>query len=133
MTTPLYLRMAIIVSLFSGCVTDEDDWNPADSVTVANGVYGQTVARCPEVDVPCVQKPASNVPVAAYTGPDLPSEQSAPAATAVSDERGFFQLALPNGTYRLCRSDFTGDGAFVPSSCTGAPTAVGEIVRIDLY
>lgn len=127
------LRMGIAIALFSGCVTDPGDWEPADSVTIANGMYGQTVARCPEVGIPCTQKPAPNVSVAAFAGPDLPSQQSEPIARATSDERGFFQLALPSGTYRLCRSDYTGDGTFMPSSCTGAPTSVDNIVRIDLY
>lgn len=123
---------ALLSTIAPGCMSPEDTWDPEASVTITSGVYGQTVASCPQVGVPCTLQPAADIAVAAYEGAGLPTATSQPAQTAISDERGFFELPLPTGTYRLCRG-VNIDGSFMPSSCSGAATWVDGTVRSDLF
>jgi hypothetical protein len=140
MTAPYLLRrramrtiIFVLATFGIGCVESHDTWDPSDAVTIANGIYGQTIAACPEVGTPCTVQAEPNISVGAYEGVELPDPSSdAPAKTTLSDERGFFQLLLPEGTYRLCRGDQI-DGLFVPSSCTAAAAWVSDVVRIDLF
>jgi len=118
--------------VIAGCVEPADPWQPEDSLTIETGIYGQTFAPCPDATMPCTLRSAANVAVAAYAGGELPTLQTLPVALAVSGEHGFFQLAVPPGTYRLCRGTQTAT-SFVPMSCNGAPTWVGGVVRSDSY
>jgi hypothetical protein len=126
------ITLAVLSTIGASCVESEHEWAPEDSVTISSGIYGQTMASCPQVGVPCTAQPAADVAVAAYEGDALPTVTSKPAGVAMSDERGFFQLSLPTGTFRLCRGELR-DGTFMSSTCAGAATWVDGVQRSDLF
>lgn len=129
--------LAALLSIAVGCVAaeeSEDEWVPLDSVTIANGIYGQTIAACPVLGTPCTLSAEAGVAVAAYAGTALPSPQdSLPVAITISDDRGFYELALATGTYRVCRGYYAPDQGFTPSSCSGAPWWVDGPSHVDVF
>lgn len=68
--------------------------DPDAEVTITQGVYGLAISGCDTSD--CEDSPYENALITA-----TPTAGGAPVTTT-SDGGGFFELALPVGTYSVC-------------------------------
>lgn len=75
--------------LVTACIAD-----PEADVSIAQGVYGLTISGCDVGD--CRDDPYAGARVTA-----TPSGEGT-VHTTTSDGGGFFELALPTGSYELC-------------------------------
>jgi hypothetical protein len=98
-----------IVLVLTGCGSGIDT-RVEDRVTISRGLYGQLIGGC---DTPnCQERYLVGGEVAVYPVGQA-HDETAPSATAVSDEHGFYQIALDPGAWAACTRYGTGDQARV--------------------
>jgi hypothetical protein len=102
-------RLALLLAISAAACVDQ---NPDDVVSIDRGVYGLTISGCDTSG--CEDERYEHALV--YATPIGTTD----TVTVQSDGDGFFEIALPPGTYELC-----------VFSCTTVTIADGERVRRD--
>lgn len=103
-TFNLILAGAIVMSFVlssTACFEEEFDPYVEDLLTISQGIYGQTTSHDDVGYNPIVVN--SDFTVLAYTSqPPENLNGAEPFASDISDERGFYELALEPGEYWIC-------------------------------
>jgi hypothetical protein len=101
--------MIIAAALAMPACNNEIDPDIDDRVTIARGVYGQIVLGCDVVG--CSDSYGKDIEVGAFATQPMPGEVLTPLASAVTDDQGFYEIALDPGTYFL-QIDATSEPGF---------------------
>lgn len=107
-------RLALVLfAVSASACTTTDLIDPEEVVTIQQGLYGLTISGCDTTG--CEDSAYDQAPITVTT-----VGAASPLITTTSDDDGFFELALPPGTYELC-----------VHSCITIAVASAERVRLD--
>lgn len=91
--------MIMVAALFTTACDTPIDPSIEDQVTIDRGVYGQIVLGCDVAG--CSESYGIGIEVGAFATQPMPGEALTPLASAVTDDQGFYEIALDPGTYFL--------------------------------
>jgi hypothetical protein len=106
------LALLLALSASAACATT-DLIDPDEVVTIQQGLYGLTISGCDTTG--CTVSAYENAPITVTA-----AGATSPLLTTTSDDEGFFELALPAGSYELC-----------VHSCIDVTITEGQRVRLD--
>jgi hypothetical protein len=102
------LRVALAAALLaggglgSGCGEGPPPVEASVNVTIQQGIYGYASFYGDEGDLADLQRPVAQLGVALYATRPEAGVQADPLASTITDDQGFFQLAVAPGRYVLC-------------------------------